>query len=236
MAVGSRPLVPSRLAPGGVAHGVRHTPTTVVGAYIALTKPRIIELLLITTVPTMVLAETGLARHLARADHAARRHARRRRGERRQHVRRSRHRRPDGPHPGPPARHGRHPGPQRARVRPRAAGAGVRRALGRRQPAVGRARLRCRRLLRRGLHALAEAHEPPEHRDRRCGRRRAGARRMGRRAGLARLDADPAVPRHVPVDPAALLGARRQVRRRLPGRRRPDAAGGRPASRRSCAR
>ena len=59
MAVGSRPLVPSRLAPGGVAHGVRHTPTTVIGAYIALTKPRIIELLLITTVPTMVLAEQG---------------------------------------------------------------------------------------------------------------------------------------------------------------------------------
>jgi protoheme IX farnesyltransferase len=59
MAVGSRPLVPSRLAPGGVAHGVRHTPTTVIGAYIALTKPRIIELLLITTVPTMVLAEKG---------------------------------------------------------------------------------------------------------------------------------------------------------------------------------
>lgn len=59
MAVGSRPLVPSRLAPGGVAHGVRRTPTTVIGAYVALTKPRIIELLLITTVPTMVLAQRG---------------------------------------------------------------------------------------------------------------------------------------------------------------------------------
>jgi heme o synthase len=59
MAVGSRPLVPSRLAPGGVAHGVRRTPTTVIGAYVALTKPRIIELLLITTVPTMVLAQQG---------------------------------------------------------------------------------------------------------------------------------------------------------------------------------
>ncbi|MGE5211849.1 MAG: heme o synthase [Acidobacteriota bacterium] len=59
MSVGSRPLVPSRLAPGGVAHGSRRTPTTVVGGYIALTKPRIIELLLITTVPTMVLAEQG---------------------------------------------------------------------------------------------------------------------------------------------------------------------------------
>ena len=59
MAVGSRPLVPSRLAPGGVAHGSRRTPTTIVGAYIALTKPRIIELLLITTVPTMIHAARG---------------------------------------------------------------------------------------------------------------------------------------------------------------------------------
>jgi heme o synthase len=57
MAVGARPLVPSRLAPGGVAaHAPRRTPTTKIGAYIALTKPRIIELLLITTVPTMVVA------------------------------------------------------------------------------------------------------------------------------------------------------------------------------------
>jgi heme o synthase len=62
MAVGSRPLVPSRLAPGVVlhrAHASRQTPTSVLGAYIALTKPRIIELLLVTTVPTMVLAAGG---------------------------------------------------------------------------------------------------------------------------------------------------------------------------------
>lgn len=59
MSVGSRPLVPSRLAPGGVAHSSRRTPTTVIGGYIALTKPRIIELLLITTIPTMILAEGG---------------------------------------------------------------------------------------------------------------------------------------------------------------------------------
>ena len=56
MAVGARPLVPSRLAP---THGSRRIPTTTVGGYIALTKPRIIELLLITTVPTMVLAQRG---------------------------------------------------------------------------------------------------------------------------------------------------------------------------------
>jgi len=59
MDVGARPLVPSRLAPGGVAHGGRRTPTTRLGGFIALTKPRIIELLLITTVPTMVMAEKG---------------------------------------------------------------------------------------------------------------------------------------------------------------------------------
>ena len=59
MAVGARPLVPSRLAPGGVAHGARRSPRTTLGAYVALTKPRIIELLLITTVPAMVLAEQG---------------------------------------------------------------------------------------------------------------------------------------------------------------------------------
>ncbi len=59
MSVGSRPLVPSRLAPGGVAHGSRRTATSTVGAYVALTKPRIIELLLITTVPTMILAQRG---------------------------------------------------------------------------------------------------------------------------------------------------------------------------------
>jgi protoheme IX farnesyltransferase len=47
------------LAPGGIAHGGRDAATSKVGAYIALTKPRIIELLLITTVPTMVLADGG---------------------------------------------------------------------------------------------------------------------------------------------------------------------------------
>ncbi len=63
MAVGSRPLVPSRLNPGGLlGHGDRlgRFPRTKVGAYLALTKPRIIELLLITTVPTMVLADKGI--------------------------------------------------------------------------------------------------------------------------------------------------------------------------------
>lgn len=58
MSIGSRPLVPSRVASGGVVHGSRESRSRV-GAFVALTKPRIIELLLITTVPTMVLAQNG---------------------------------------------------------------------------------------------------------------------------------------------------------------------------------
>ena len=67
MSVGTRPLVPSRLAPTrrspratqGLVHGSRRAPRTVLGGYVALTKPRIIELLLVTTLPAMVMAERG---------------------------------------------------------------------------------------------------------------------------------------------------------------------------------
>ncbi|MFM2071672.1 MAG: protoheme farnesyltransferase [Actinomycetota bacterium] len=59
MAVGARPLVPSRLSPGGVVHGSRRTPVTRLQGYLALAKLRVVELLLITTVPTMVLAKQG---------------------------------------------------------------------------------------------------------------------------------------------------------------------------------
>src|SRR3954449_3727053 len=38
----------------------RTRPRSRVAAYVALTKPRIIELLLVTTVPTMVVAEGGM--------------------------------------------------------------------------------------------------------------------------------------------------------------------------------
>jgi heme o synthase len=38
----------------------RLSPRARIGAYVALTKPRIIELLLVTTVPTMIVAERGL--------------------------------------------------------------------------------------------------------------------------------------------------------------------------------
>jgi protoheme IX farnesyltransferase len=59
MAVNARPIVPSRLARKALSHGTTRTPRSVVGGFVALTKPRIIELLLVTTVPTMVLAQKG---------------------------------------------------------------------------------------------------------------------------------------------------------------------------------
>src|SRR6476660_1020311 len=70
MAVGShhsglpaaRAIVPSAITPSALLghSGVRRAPRTKVGAFVALTKPRIIELLLVSTVPTMILAAEGL--------------------------------------------------------------------------------------------------------------------------------------------------------------------------------
>ncbi|CAB4620956.1 unannotated protein [freshwater metagenome] len=55
MALNVRPLVPSRIKRRG-GHESGRAPQSTLGGYIALTKPRIIELLLITTIPTMVVA------------------------------------------------------------------------------------------------------------------------------------------------------------------------------------
>jgi protoheme IX farnesyltransferase len=63
MAAGSHhAIVPSGRVPDvRLSHaGATHGPRTKVGAFIALTKPRIIELLLVTTIPTMILADQGL--------------------------------------------------------------------------------------------------------------------------------------------------------------------------------
>ena len=63
MSIGVRPIVPSRLTSKFFGHGsssgTKKSSHSRLGAYIALTKPRIIELLLITTIPTMVLAQSG---------------------------------------------------------------------------------------------------------------------------------------------------------------------------------
>jgi heme o synthase len=59
-------LTARRMAPVTETAGARadaepsHHPVDALRAYVALTKPRIIELLLVTTVPTMVLAEGGI--------------------------------------------------------------------------------------------------------------------------------------------------------------------------------
>jgi heme o synthase len=56
----TRRLRPSEVALRAPAPDREPGPIDTVRAYIALTKPRIIELLLVTTVPTMVLAERGI--------------------------------------------------------------------------------------------------------------------------------------------------------------------------------
>jgi protoheme IX farnesyltransferase len=53
------PAEPAAAAPAG-ATGDRRGAGAVIRAYVALTKPRIIELLLVTTVPAMMLADGGL--------------------------------------------------------------------------------------------------------------------------------------------------------------------------------
>ena len=56
MALDVRPIIPSRF----FGHKTRGAaPSSRIGAYIALMKLRVVELLLVTTVPTMVLAEGG---------------------------------------------------------------------------------------------------------------------------------------------------------------------------------
>ncbi|MDA0298577.1 MAG: heme o synthase [Actinobacteria bacterium] len=62
MALGVQPIVPSRISSrlfghsDGKRRGTSNKQRSKFGSYVALTKPRIIELLLVTTIPTMVLA------------------------------------------------------------------------------------------------------------------------------------------------------------------------------------
>ena len=178
------------------------------GAYVALTKPRIIELLLVTTVPTMIVAARGLpsiwlmvatvaggalAAGGANAinmyvdrdiDRLMKRTSKR------------------------PLVTGVDPAPRRADLRHRARGRRVRVPVDDREPAVGGAGRQRHPLLRLRLHAVAEAHVDAQHRDRRRGRRRPRARGLDRRHGHARLGADRAVRGHLLLDPAPLLGPR----------------------------
>ena len=185
MAVGSRhAIVPSRLAPGvllghraGPAHGPRARRWA---RYVALTKPRIIELLLVTTVPTMILAEQGLP--VARSDRWPRWWAARLAAGGANAINMYVDRDIDRLMP-----RTQHRPLVTGIVSPGAALAfavvlevvafvelwALVNLLSALPGAVGHALLRLR------VHALAEADLHPEHRDRRRRRGRAGARRLG---------------------------------------------------------
>ena len=198
-----------------------------VSAYVALTKPRIIELLLVTTLPTMVVAQRGLPPDLADGGHDGRRIARCGRRQRHQHGRRSRHRRQDAAHQEPAARHRRRHAQRR-------------RWSSRSSWKSGRSRVlwSAVNLLSAVLAVSATAFYVfvytmwlkrtlgAEHRHRRRRRRRAGARRLGRGAEPARLGAVPALRRDLRLDAAAFLGAGHQIPRRVRVGRRADDAGG----------
>ena len=196
--------------------GDRATKGDTVRAYIALTKPRIIELLLVTTIPAMVLATRDDPGHepaewfrLAVLD-ARLRHARGGLGQRDQPVPRPRHRPADDPHPAPAAAGPRgHPG-ERAWCSGSCSGA------------ISIVLMACFvnlvaafltllaiALLRGRVHAPAQAHDAPEHRHRRRRRRAAAGHRLGRGHGPGRDPGAAPVRDGLLLDAAALLGARR---------------------------
>ncbi len=192
-------------------------------AYIALTKPRIIELLLVTTVPTMVLAAGGVpslwlmaavvfgGTLAAGGANAINMYVDRDIDD---VMRRTRHR----------------PLPRHA-VEPRAAlifGIGL--------SVVAFAWLTLTvnllsallaherdRVLRLRLHHVAEAQHAAQHRDRRRRRMRPRARGLGGRDRRGRAAGARAVRRRLLLDAAALLGAGPALPRRLRGRERADA-------------
>ena len=186
------------------------------------------------------------ADHVAAPPHRSRGHVRRRAGGAaarplRPHDDRARARLRRGLRAEPPPRpgHRRADGqPDRAapgRLRPGLAGAGARvraRALGGlvraarvdREPPDRRSRARRERVLRRRLHALAEALDAAEHRHRRRRRGRSAARRLRGRDGEPGAPRALALPHRVPLDAAALLGARADDQARVRGGGRPDAA------------
>ena len=194
--------------------------------YVALTKPRIMSLLLVTGfcgmiagargwpgTATAVAAMAGLA--LACGGASALNHVLDRdidplMGERTKRR---------------PVASGRVTREPRARVRPRALGVLVRPAREHRQRAHRRARARRQPLLRPRLHALAEALDAAEHRHRRRSRRRAAARRLGRGDRERHVRRAPALRDRLRLDAAALLGARAPDQGQLQGGRRADAAG-----------
>ena len=101
-----RPRSRRRVPPKPGADAGRRRPSrtrSTLRAYFLLTKPRVIELLLVTTVPAMVLADGGAPGAVAHRRGARRRFDGGRWREHHQLLDRARPRQPDAPHPRPPA-------------------------------------------------------------------------------------------------------------------------------------
>ena len=194
------------------------------GAYFRLTKPRVIELLLVTAVPPMFLAEGGFPPlYLVLAVVAGGAMAAGGANTINCWIERDRDQLMRRTH-GRPLPSGEIDPGACARVRHRAQRARVRAARDRGEPAVGGAHAVGDAVLRVRVHDLAEAAHGPEHRDRRRGRRGAGARRLGRGPRRPRAPRVDPLRRRVLLDARALLGARDEVPRRLRRGRDPDAS------------
>ena len=217
----------------GPLHGSSATSTAastgrvrrVVGPYVALTKPRVIELLLVTTVPDDDPGGRRMAGARARPRDARRRCRGGRVGQRAELLPRPRHRQDHEPHQAAAAGHRRGQPARGAGLRARARRvlAGV--AVARRQPRVGLADRGGDPHLRRRLHDDPQAPHAAEHR---LGRRRRLHARAHRLVGGHRgtvLDRGAAVRRDLLLDAAALLAAVDEVQAGLRRRGRPDAPG-----------
>ena len=223
----------SQLPPavGGLATGAgRRTLPQLIRSLFLLTKPRIIELLLVTTLPTMMLADRGLPSawligvtlvggalaagsantlncYLDRDIDAVMK-----RTSRRPLVARTAGQAAMKP--------GRRWPPASCSVL--AVDPAARAAC---ELAVGGARRRGDLVLRVRLHAAAQAPDRVQHRDRRRGGLLPRTGRLGRRHRHRELAGGGPVRDHLPLDAAALLGAGDEVQRRLRRREGADAAG-----------
>ena len=154
--------------------------STTLLAYLALTKPRVIELLLVTAIPAMLLADRGTREPAADPQHADRRDAGRRWRQHAELRGRRRHRQDDEADRAPTAGAGCRADPARAGVR---AGVECRLVLlvvVDNEPAVGAAGGGHDRVLRVRLHAVAQAPHLAERGLGRGGRLHAGDDRAGR--------------------------------------------------------
>ena len=177
--------------------------------YVALTKPRIMSLLLVTGFCGMIAGARGWPGTAIARLGDGRPRARVRRRERAEPRARPRHRPADGrADEAPPGRIRPREREPRARVRARAVRVLVRPARKHGQRAHRSAGARRQPLLRPRVHALAEALDAAEHRHRRRGGRGAAARRLGGRDGRRDVRGAPPLRDRLRLDAAALLGAR----------------------------